>query len=414
MFLKIDNMLSEEKNNKYDYLLILSVLVCGLGYIGAPIYPARIFAILLIPFTIKEYSKLRLKIPSYLRNFLYIWFVFALLSLLWTCDFSSGVRTFIYLSLNIISFISICLLSLKANKPIQSIFIAWIMLVLLMSPIAFYEFSTGQHVISSYQETDLHIKNSDGTNIARTYAYVTFGALNAYNVVLCYCLTFIVASFFYFQGRRKYICLFIILLLIVFQILINASRGALLCLGLSILVLVYKAQKTKLIPKVWFISMFAFAFILIYLVRDLVIEQILGKILENSLLEDKSRTSILSMVMNVFWGTLGLGVGIGGNDQAISSAYPLYGISATHNLFLEFLLQFGMIPFFYFIYFIYRFYMSSYRNQQTTISVLGVLLIVTSLPMFIIDSGYLLTTILWVYWGSAFAILMVSKIKRTF
>lgn len=405
-------MISKVKNNKYDYLLILSILVCGLGYIAAPMYPARIFAILLIPFTIKEYSKTGIKLPVYLRNFLYIWLVFTLFSFLWTGDLIAGVKAFVYLSINIISFLSICFLSLKANKPIQSLLIGWIMLVLFMFPIALYEFSTGQHPIASSQETDLRLVSSEGINIERIHAYVTFGALNAYNVVLCYCITFIIASFFYFQGRYNHLFLFILLLLIIFQILINASRGALLCMGLSMSVFLYKGQKMKLMPRVWFYMMFGFAIILIYLAKNLILEQILGRILENSLLEDNSRTSIYSLAMQIFWGTLGFGVGIGSNDYAISSAYPLYGITATHNLYLEFLLQFGVIPFFFFLYFIYRFYISSYKSQQPTISIIGTLLIVNSLPMFIIDSGYLLTSILWVYWGSSFAMLMVSKLRN--
>ena len=105
-------------------------------------------------------------------------------------------------------------------------------------------------------------------------------AEKGYNVVLCYCITFIIASFFYFRGRYNHLFLFILLLLIIFQILIKASRGALLCMGLSMSVFLYKGQKMKLMPRVWFYMMFGFAIILIYLAKNLILEQILGFVSE--------------------------------------------------------------------------------------------------------------------------------------
>ena len=106
-----------------------------------------------------------------------------------------------------------------------------------------------------------------------------------------------------------------------------------------------------------------------------------------ALLEGGSRFEIWNHAFNAFAKTLGLGSGIGGIKAAMAAEWN--GINIPHNIFLEVLLEFGLIIFICFISFLYKIihYARKYADDAEKITIY---LALFSFPVYgIIDSGYL-------------------------
>lgn len=391
--------------NRFDYYIILTISLLSLGYFGTPLYPARIWAIMFMPQIFMKLKRKRIFIPQYVRNFFSVWVICGLFSLIWSYNIIEGIKYFFYFLCNIVSFFSIYIFSKRANNVTKSILLGWLIMFLLTIPIALYEFSSGMHVGIEVQDSDKYIAGLDGNMINRKYAFVTFGALNTYNVIICYSLAFILVAFFVYKYKIQQLFLWILLLFAMYIILMNASRGALLCFILSLLVFFYYIRTTRLINRSYFFLVLGVAVIIIFQNINLFVGQIVGRLTNTELFSDESRTEIYLRAIRILAGTLGIGVGIGGNDVAMKLASPS-AISATHNIFIEFVLQFGIIPFYFFIVFLLKMYLGLYKANSIHLKFLGAILLIVSVPLFIIDSGYLLTSSLWIYWGSIFALLM--------
>lgn len=384
-------------------MLIITTLI--FGYYASPLYPSRLLALAISPMVLKGISRKSTYIPSYVKNFLIVWIFCGFISILWSCDRVNGLKAIFYFFCNIICFFSLYVCALRSNNPSRSILKGWLLLFLLTVPIAIFEFVTDTHLPMAFQDENLSMMSEDGRRIQRDFASVTYGNLNKYNVILCYCLSFILISFFYFKRKIEKVVLFVSLLLVIYIVLMNASRGALLCLVLSVFTVVVLA-KFKGYMRIAILLMGLAIFLLVYANKDLFMGQIISRIAESGLTGDDTRINIYSRAITIFLDTLGFGVGIGGVGVALNDA-------AMHNMYLEFLMQFGLIPFIFYIVFIYRAYKGLWRCKENYLRLLGAILFATIIPVFIINSNYLMDTDLWVFWGSAFALLMIYKRKNT-
>lgn len=396
------------RNNRYDYLIILIIAVFIFGYLKSPLYPSRILTIVLLPDIIGMTRKCKICIPTYVKNFFIIWILFSSISILWSYDRINGIKVFFYNICNILTFLSIYLYSQKANNPIRSIFIGWIILFSLTVPIACYEFTSGMHLSNALQDDDLTISSADGFRMQRMFAAVSYGNLNTYNVVICYCLIFILTSFFYFKKKIIHILLWILLLVSVIIILFNASRGAFLCLFVGLIVFMSYLFKQKIISKYFIFLMLGGAAFFLYTYAELFMGQLLGRLVTANIVEDNSRTEIYGRGLTALVETLGLGVGSGGIAEALRRLSP-NGIAAMHNMYLEFLVQYGIIPFIFYMIFLYKILTGLYKSKQIYVRFLSVVILALSFPLFVINSNYLLNSELWLFLGSIFTILIISK-----
>lgn len=394
-------------NNKYDYLLILLIAILIFGYYGTPLYPSRLLALAISPLVLKEISRKSVYIPSYVICFFVIWIFMGVVSLLWSYDRVNGFKALFYFFCNIISFFSLYVFGLKAKNPILSILTGWSLLFVLTIPFAIYEFSTGNHFITLHSES-LSLLDADGIRVFRRYASVTYGNLNKYNVIICLCLPYILASFFWIKNKKYQFFHWIVLLAVTYIVLMNASRGALLCMVMAFGLFMYYMLKQNLVNRVFVLVMLMAVAYVLYVNFDLFFGQMLGRLAESKIAVDDSRTNIYSRAIHILIDTCGLGVGIGGVNQALRLT-TVSGIAAMHNMFLEFLIQFGVIPFIFYIRFISNIYIKLVYSRDFIFKFLGKVLIVTAIPMFIINSNYLMDTDMWLFLGSAFALLMVGK-----
>ncbi len=396
------NSHSIRKTNFYDWAIVFTIALNAAGAFMAPLTLIRLLSILLIPYVLNKMFIPKYRLPKFVYLFFIIWFVHSVASLLWTPDKINGVKYLCYNLSSYICFYSLYIFSKKANSPICSIILGWCVLFVITVPFALNEFINDVHLsVSVHDDSITIIDASSGHRVFRKYASVTFGNLNNYSLTIIYCLPFALLGLLI---NNKHRALKIVIVAVMASILLfNASRGGLLCLVLSvILFLIYLFRNNQV--KRW--SLFALLFIVIaviYHYSDIILSQIAGRMLESSLTDDTARIRIIENALTVLSNSLGMGSGIGGLELSlkyISSS----DISATHNLFLELLCQYGIISFTIFIALLWKIFRTLTKSNENAKNFLGYVIAIIILPLSVINSGYLTAQIFWLFISSLLCI----------
>jgi len=116
--------------------------------------------------------------------------------------------------------------------------IGWVSILVLTLPIALYEITTFNHLSISRFDSDKMI-NLGGLVTNYRFASTTFSNSNTYVVILCFCLPFLMASYWQAKNLTSKYALAAIFLFSCFVLFVNASRGGVLCLILYLLVYFY-------------------------------------------------------------------------------------------------------------------------------------------------------------------------------
>ena len=395
------------QNNRFDYLIILIIALLAFGNVGGAIQPVRFVALASLPYTILQLS--RNSIYKQVSNVIWLfafWYGYSVVSMLWTSDTTEGIKELVYYPSHFALFLLIFVLSQKAANPARSIMIGWIAFFLATVPIALNEIFNNVHLSSAKHDAD-KMSNMGGVLFHRKFASVTFGNMNGYTTVLCLALPFVL-SIYQFCKKIKYKLLFwATILCMSYIMLINSSRGGILTLAASVAVFLFYAYKRgSLSLPVLFTLILAAIGIFVYYFDD-VFFQIAVRVGDGSgFFEDSGRSSIYGVAFEVFLSTWGVGAGIG-SIQA-SMAQFTTGITIAHNLWLEILIQYGVIITIAVLFFGLRIFKRLISHRNNTYSMLGVIAIVGILPMSVINSGYLLMPALWAYLVSLYTI---SKLK---
>ena len=379
--------------NRCDIYLVILIASLALGGIGGALTPVRLLTILFFPaFTLRyEYSK------HYLKPYLYafaVFYLYALLSMIWTPDKTEGMKELIYYPIHFLLFLETITFGRFARQPLTSVSVGWLIAVFITLPIAGWEYITDHHLSTSrYGSDGVKMANLGTIRVQQHFAAATFTNMNSYVVFLCYALPFLFYGFVRsrIQKLRKNYYIFAILLSAL-CVMFNASRGGFLTLVL--MGLIYMVVSAKMLNKLWFIAVFFAGLILVTMFADSMLAIIQFRANSDNLLQGESRLVIWNNAWETFKPTLGLGVGIGGMTKAMISVTK--GITATHNIFFEILLQYGVIFFGGFIYYLIQL---SKKALLVNIKVIKLVLLLALIPMpvyLIINSGYLLDPALYV------------------
>lgn len=276
--------------------------------------------------------------------------------------------------------------------PRQSIVTGCILIVLITSIVAYWELFTDNHLSCNYTE-DLYLGGE--VTIKRLYASVTFGNLNYYVVILCFTLPFLFYGFA-LKGVNKTICSLCIISAL-FLILMNASRGGMVCVILMLMVALSYYRRNKLIGKYEIAFIIAVLVAVLIVFADVILAQLMSKIIsDEGLTTDHSRTSIIMNCLKVLSITHGMGSGMGGLEKALE-AVSSSDIPAPHNLLLEFAAQYGIIVFIPFLIFIFSLFTRLCTSDDWKSKMLGLIYIVIFVPLSIINSVYLASTDVWTF-----------------
>lgn len=346
----------------------------------------RLFSILFAPSFLSNINLAKRQIKRHI-DVVICFLGYCLLSLIWSPDNSEGMTELVYFIIHFLLFFEIIIFSMCAKKPIDTITKGWMLAVSLTVLFAFWEFQTGYHLPYCRNDAESMVNLGGGQILQKEFAAVAFINYNTYVTYLCFAIPFL----FYLIANKKEEKLIFFWLSIVIVILAsacilrNGSRGGLL----SILTVLgaYFLMRPK--NKSWIIALTLLVLFVAYVIKEYgeVFSYMMMRASDGNLTEGGDRLVVWSYALERFYDTLGFGVGIGGMASAMQGISG--DIKITHNIFLEILLQYGLIFFVVFVVFLVKMFMKA-RTLKDFPRKVTIFTALISFPIYgIVNSGYL-------------------------
>jgi len=404
--------------NRFDYILIALLTLMAFGSIGGFWQPVRVAELLLLPWMVYDLLRTRPRITTtakWIAGFFAFWWIWAAVSLFWACDLIAGIKYVVHLDIYMMSFAEIIWLGRRAGKPMQSLTIGWLLAAMLTVPTALWELVTDRHLSTSVRQC-LYYRLSETELMPRPFAAGTFDNLNAYNVLLGCSLAVLTTAL---QRSRRwltagygmaYLCIIVILLS-------NGSRGALLAVLVALITLTILAEhaSNRVIGGVLLLAITAWiglgmsgrhmpSFVDAWseetcqewrVKMDLDWDGETNSLLTTRVaqgMRDASRADIWKACGEEIVDSHLLGVGAANYVCALQK-HPDCPYLAPHNLFLEVLLQFGIVVFAGFMVFLLWPFWRCRKDKTMRHDCLTILIIL--LPLTIVDSTFLLKAHTW-------------------
>lgn len=396
-----------KKRNYNRYDIFISILIASLifGGIGGALVIVRVVSILLFPVLIVKFRYCKDFVMGFTSWFV-VFYCFCLVSLLWTVDTEEAVKELVYYPVHFILFLEILVFSRFSKSPLNSISFSWVVGVGLTLIVAIWELITNEHLPLALEDEVLRV---GGMIVDKPFASVTFGNYNGYVVYLCMAMPFIYYQILCIQQQKgKAIFSTFILLVTIVVLLVNASRGGIISLGIMgiIFLLMTKRSKYKLLL---IIALIGFS---VYFIIPNIDTLFLAMTLKNEgggTFEDPARFEIWSVALNVFESYYYVGSGVGSIGTALKMFSPNI-IPITHNMFLEILVQYGVFFFIVFLGYLISLYKKARKSDSKRKIILYMALF--ALPIYsIIDSGYLLNPIIFTAFASLTVFACINRIN---
>lgn len=389
------------KGNRFDYLLIVTIVLLVFGLYGGDMQPIRLLSLAFMPYTLLSFITTTNRSQIQLFSVASALYLFIVLSILWTTDVSEGVKEVVYYTAHFSLFLAVINFYKKANLPLQSLILGWIVFISLTQIVAFNEIFFDQHLELSKFDSD-RLMNVGGVIVQKKFAAVTFGNYNTYVTVLAFALPFLFGGFVIAKTKLQQTLSLSIIVFSLFTLFINASRGGLLAAFIitGIFIFFFRNLQIRNLKFILFLVTPILAF-LIYKYFHVIIEQFSYRAAGGrSFTEDNARSELFERALEAFYNKPLFGGGIGSIEAEMYGSFILL----PHNLFLEIMVQFGFLVFLVFLVFLFKLYQKVMRTKISLIKfvVIGAL---CSLPIVaIINSSYLLLPVFWVYLASLYCI----------
>ena len=398
------------KHNKNDIYILLLIVSTIFGGIGGALTIPRVLGILLAP---RFFGIIKREKPTYLssiKSWAIAFYIFALVSMLWTPDKVEGFKELVYYLVHFLIFFEVIVFSRKALSPLQSITIGFVLCVLLTSVVGFWELTTDNHL--AYSAADEAIASSmNGEAIIRNFAAVTFYNFNGYVTYLCFCLPFLLYGFSLEEKLLKRLS-FIALVIAIVLILCNASRGGMFTIVICLGVFFLMSPKNKSLIYSFIVLIGGLLYIL-YKYGDAILFILTMKLADGGATTDDARSEIWGNALKVLVEYCGFGCGIGGMNTAMEQ-FAKGGITVTHNIFLEVLCQYGVIFCLAFVFFLFKQFKTGLKLLDKKRRVIVTVALV-SFPMTgIINSGYLLDPQLFIVLASIYVFANYERIRPVY
>ena len=394
-------------NNRYDYMIMSVIFTLVAGNLGGALQPIRLIGLFSLPFVLTFIYNNKLRFRNILCFFI-LCFFYSLISLFWTSDINEAFKEFFYYLVHISLFFFLVYLSFNSNCPYHSIIKGWLIAFLFSAIIAICEILFDIHLPMNIYESDL-LLNSGGTVMQKQYASVTFGNYNGYVTFLCCVLPFLFA---YILTAVKIRCLlygWLAFMLMAYILLINASRGGLLSLLICFLAFLFFFKRTNIkYKKIIFLILISFICYVIYVYSDILLLQIVSRFVESeAIVSDSSRTELIEFAFSLFLNSYFCGTGIGSIQASLETLTS--GITLPHNLFIEILVQYGLIIFFCFLSLLYFIFLNIRKTKDLVIRYVLCAALCSLPAMAVINSSYLLFPVIWIYFSSLFVFATLNK-----
>lgn len=383
--------------NKYDAYVILILAALSGGEFGGALQLSRAFAILLMPTFFNSIKLVNKEITRGPVLFVKVVICWALMSLVWTGDFSRGLQEIVYFVVHFMLFLELIVFSYLSKLRIKSIAVGWALAVLLTAIIAIWELRTGQHLPYCRFEEDIVLY----TGFVRRFVAASFYNFNDYEVFLCYSIPFVLAGIKKSSNIKEASFFFVSLFASAIIALFNASRGAAIAVVIMCLFGLLNTLRNNSKQMKYILIMLLVVFI--YVLYDnigIILLNLSGRADSTSMFESE-RTAIWISALHCLQNTYFMGTGIAGLDSGMAQVSSDY--LATHNMFVELLTEFGVFITVFVLVKMYKLLKISLDNNHPYKRIIVATFL--ALPFIaIISSKYLLCVDLFAFWGSFYVI----------
>lgn len=388
------------KYNKYDISLFLIIVSTIYGRFGL-IHPSTFLSILFFPQLINNSYLFKLKRIKPFISFFALWIVYALVSFAWTPQLSDGFKGMYFLLIDSVIFLEIIVFATKANHPIRIIMKAWVCAFLLTSVIALWEIISGNHLASARVEDTGFIETR-----GNEYATVTFYNPNTYCCFLCLSFPFILYKLSQSKSRCGNLVNIGIVLLIIYIMSRNSSRGGLLTFLIMISTYyIYKIKGGSYRKRLFLLLVLSVVVILFIQYGELLFSTLFLRMSDKSLLEDNARLILWLSSWSQFVDSNGFGTGVGSMQYVLGHTYEnTLTIVYSHNMILEILLEYGVFITIGILLFLIKLYKNAKRITDKTLKaiIMGSLF---SFPFYsVINSENLKPTFIWVFFATIYVL----------
>lgn len=360
-----------------------------------------------LPFVLHRlyYDLFQRKRIDYVLFFFLFWLLYAGISLFWTVEEKGGFGSYWILFWNMTILFGLYSFAGKVRNAYESFAYGWMLLLCLTFPIAFWEIISGSHIVNWGDfNADAEMVDFEGNIQPRVFAAVTYKNLNSYVTLLCSALPILLSSFFHFEGKKR-ICSLVVSICAILIVLINSSRGGLLCVCINLLIFLFYYQKSK-IPFKWIYSI-SFLFILyciFILYWDKIFTHILLRLIGDgsstvlsNMFASEGRYSVLFLGIELYINSFGFGWGVGSMPEAYASTR--YELHYAHNLIIEVLVQYGFILY-VFLCVLYISFKRLFQNNNLAIKIYARMTVFSFIPLSIIDDTYMTHPFIWAYFAT--------------
>lgn len=394
--------------NKYDWYIILIIGSLAFGKIGGAFQVIRLISIFLIPFNIHAILVGGRK--CYFKDailFAFCFFLYGFVSLSWSVDYDNAKMELIYIFLSMNIIYSLIRFAKRSNRTLESLIRGWSLFMLLTLPIAIWEFTTSNHL---YTIDHLASRVESGqllNGVIEMFAGATFANPNEYNTVIVFMLPYMFLGILLCENRRQYFFSVGLLLLTIIIPIINSSRGSILAIGIDALIFSYfyynryaRRNKTLIYGTICLVL----AIVFIY--GDVLFDQVIKRSEIVNTLEDEGRIRMIMRGLDLFVESNYLGIGPMG--------YKAVFLTGPHNIFVEFLVEYGIFLFIYAIFVLCFILYRLFRITKNSYYAYLPIAVICTFPFCsVINSGYLDYSFLWLAIGSIYVMYIgvVRKMK---
>lgn len=394
--------------NKEDGILFILLASLAAGSLSGLMQLPRTFSILFFFLLITKYRPT--KILGKALKFLSFWFSWAAFSLIWTSDFSNGTRELILLLTNFLLFFEIVYFAGRSTNLTKILALGWCAAFMITAAIGVWEILTDNHLALSKHGDDAYMI-ADGQYLAHHYASATFVNFNSYVVFICYCVPFLLYGYFQSTKLLGKILTISLLLVSVFILFMNASRGGILALALQVALFFLPLMSGKG-AKGTILGLLIILIAGFCIFWDEISLYIMIRSAGTSSFEDEPRYDIWMRALKCFWPTLGFGTGVGSVMASMRTVSSSGDVIIPHNAVLEILVQYGVVICLVCVRFVWRIFKARKYTRDKYMKALITSSISSLVAILIIDSSYLLSPGFWAFFASLYCIVNSDAFVR--
>lgn len=381
------------KTNIYDNLLVVLITSLVFGYAGgAVLSPVNFVELLFFPYLLSNRNLLKKRVSARLLLFAILWLSYSVLSLVWASNVNRGLLTIFVYFFRFLMCLEMLVFSMRANRPLESISKGWFLAVVLTAVVALWEILTNHHLAIAREES-LSALSQD---VQRAQASVLFYNPNTYCVFLVMAFPFLAYKLL---SEKKKALTITVLLVLFFIVIKNASRGAILSVGIMTLMLLLFFFKNKRFRGYGFVLLALLA-VFFVLFGESLFSAFLFR-METQGMQDGARFEIWDGAWSTFLKSRGFGVGVGSMTKHLG-ALNSYGIEYAHCLLLESLVEGGVILTALVLFVLFRLLKLTVSVHQKTVRIVLWMALITFPVYSIINSEYLRPAFVWSFFMSAF------------